>query len=88
MKLYAGIDLHSTNSYLAIIDEDGKRIFKEKLPNDLVTITDRLSLYSVRLKVPWESTYNCYWLVDGLIQHSADRVHLSQGGTTGLRSAP
>jgi len=27
MKLYSGIDLHSTNSYLAIIDENGKRIF-------------------------------------------------------------
>jgi transposase len=41
MKLYSGIDLHSTSSYLAIIDEDVKRIFKEKLPNDIVTITDR-----------------------------------------------
>ena len=30
MKLYSGIDLHSTNSYLAIVDETGKRIFKEK----------------------------------------------------------
>jgi hypothetical protein len=46
MKLYSGIDLHSTNSYLAIIDESGKRIFKEKLPNEIATITERLSLYS------------------------------------------
>ena len=51
MKLYSGIDLHSTNSYLAIIDESGKRIFKEKLPNDIVTITEKLSLYSGTRKV-------------------------------------
>jgi len=30
MKLYAGIDLHSTISYLAIIDGSVKRVFKEK----------------------------------------------------------
>jgi predicted NBD/HSP70 family sugar kinase len=41
MKLYSGIDLHSTNSYLAIIDQSGKRIFKEKLPNDIHTIAER-----------------------------------------------
>jgi len=46
MKLYSGIDLHSTSSYLAIIYESGKRIFKEKLPNDITMITERLSLYS------------------------------------------
>jgi hypothetical protein len=34
MKLYAGFDLHSSNSYLAIIDEKGKRVFKKKLRND------------------------------------------------------
>jgi transposase len=67
MKLYSGIDLHSTNSYLAIIDENGKRIFKEKLPNDIAIITERLSLYSGTLEgVVVESTYNWYWLVDGL----------------------
>jgi predicted NBD/HSP70 family sugar kinase len=46
MKLYSGIDLHSTNSYLAIIDESGKRISKEKLPNDIATINETLSLFS------------------------------------------
>jgi predicted NBD/HSP70 family sugar kinase len=50
MKLYSGIDLHSTNSYLAIIDENGKRIYKEKLPNEISTITERLSLYSGTLE--------------------------------------
>ncbi len=34
MRLYTGIDLQSSNSYLAIIDETGKRLFKTRLPND------------------------------------------------------
>ena len=64
MKLYSGIDLHSNNSYLAIVDENGKRIFKEKLANDIVAITDALSLYSGSLEgVVVESTYNWYWQI-------------------------
>lgn len=77
MKLYSGIDLHSTNSYLAIIDESGKRIFKEKLPNEIAAITERLSLYSGTLEgVVVESTYNWYWLVDGLMAEGFT-VHLA-----------
>lgn len=77
MKLYSGIDLHSTNSYLAIIDEGGKRVFKEKLPNDITVITERLSLYSGALEgVAVESTYNWYWLVDGLMA-AGYTVHLA-----------
>ncbi|MBJ6725588.1 IS110 family RNA-guided transposase [Geomesophilobacter sediminis] len=77
MKLYSGIDLHSTNSYLAIIDTKGKRIFKEKLPNDMATIVQRLDLYSGSLQgVVVESTYNWYWLVDGLMAEGY-AVHLA-----------
>lgn len=77
MKLYSGIDLHSTNSFLAIIDESGKRIFKEKLPNEIATISDRLSLYSGTLEGEVvESTYNWYLLVDGLMAEGF-AVHLA-----------
>jgi transposase len=77
MKLYSGIDLHSTNSYLAIIDENGKRIFKEKLPNDIATISERLTLYCGSLEgIVVESTYNWYWLVDGLMAEGFT-VHLA-----------
>jgi predicted NBD/HSP70 family sugar kinase len=34
MGLYTGFDLHSSNTYVGIIDEDGKRIWKKKLRND------------------------------------------------------
>ena len=77
MKLYSGIDLHSDNSYVAIVDENGKRIFNEKLANDIVAITDALSLYSGSLEgVVVESTYNWYWLVDGLMAEGF-AVHLA-----------
>jgi len=34
MGLYTGFDLHSSNTYVGIIDEDGKRVWKKKLRND------------------------------------------------------
>jgi len=91
MKLYSGIDLHSTSSYLAIIDESGKRVFREKQPNDIAMITEKLSLYSGTLEgVDVESTYNWYWLVDGLMAEGFT-VHLANPSTiqkyTGLKHA-
>jgi hypothetical protein len=65
MKLYTGIDLHSSNSYLGIIDETGKRVFKRKLPNDPAAILETLAPYNNDIVgIVVESTYNWYWLVD------------------------
>ena len=33
MGLYAGIDLHSRNSYVGVSDDEDKRIFRKKLGN-------------------------------------------------------
>ena len=35
MALYAGLDLHSRNTYLGILDGNFKRVFKKKIANDL-----------------------------------------------------
>ncbi len=35
MKYYAGIDLHSSNNYIGIIDEKDKRVFGKRIDNDL-----------------------------------------------------
>ena len=35
MKYYAGIDLHSSNNYIGIIDETDKRVFGKRINNDL-----------------------------------------------------
>ncbi len=45
MKLYTGLGLHSTSAYLGIEDENGKRTFKKKLPNDREVILETLDPY-------------------------------------------
>jgi len=69
-KLMAGIDLHSNNLFCAIVDLNGKRVFEQKLPCDLNSVIRALKPFKKRLeKIAVESTYNWYWLVDGLQDH-------------------
>jgi transposase len=65
--LMAGIDLHSNNLMIGIVDATGKRVVHQKLACDLQAVTAFLAPYQRRLQgVAVESTYNWYWLVDGL----------------------
>jgi len=67
MTWYSGIDLHSTNSMVAVIDEADRVVYRRRLPNDLGMIVAGLEPYRSELAgVVVESTYNWYWLVDGL----------------------
>lgn len=76
MSLYAGIDLHSNNSVLAVIDERDRVLRQCRLPNDLATILKALEPFHDEVTgVAVESTYNWYWLVDGLAEHGY-RMHL------------
>jgi len=69
MELYCGIDLHSNNSVIVILDEVDKVIYQKKLDNDLALILKQLSVYKDKITaVAIESTFNWYWLVDGLIE--------------------
>jgi transposase len=77
MKLYAGIDLHSNNSVIAVIDEQDRVVFQKRLPNELERILVALASFKQWLiGVVVESTYNWYWLVDGLMQ-AGYVVHLA-----------
>ncbi|MBI3398129.1 MAG: hypothetical protein HY026_02705 [Deltaproteobacteria bacterium] len=77
MKLYAATDLHSSNNYLAIIDENGERRFKQKLPNNPALILEALMPYKKEIAgIVVESTYNWYWLVDMLMAEGY-KVHLT-----------
>ena len=70
MQMYAGIDLHSSNNYLGIIDENDNRIFGKRLDNNLPTVLHALDPFKKNLEsIVVESTYNWYWLVDGLQDH-------------------
>jgi transposase len=77
MKLYCGIDLHSNNSYVAILDENDKVVYQKRLVNDIGVILETLSPYrEVISGIVVESTYNWYWLVDGLLEAGYE-VHLA-----------
>ena len=77
MKLYGAIDLHSNNNVTVLIDEQDQVVYQKRLPNELGLITEQLSGYRDRLQgIVVESTYNWYWLVDGLMEHG-HRVHLA-----------
>src|SRR6266511_2289021 len=69
MKLYGAIDLHSTNNVTVVIDEQDRVVYQKRLPNDLALILMELSVYQTELQgIVVESTYNWYWLVDGLME--------------------
>ncbi len=77
MELYCGIDLHSNNSYIVVLEAGGRRHFARRLPNDLAAILAALAPFRDRLVgVVVESTYNWYWLVDGLME-AGYRLHLA-----------
>jgi transposase len=69
MKLYGAIDLHSNNNVTVLIDEQDQVVYQKRLPNDLPVIVQQLSGYQAALQgIVVESTYNWYWLVDGLME--------------------
>jgi len=66
-SVFAGIDLHSNNVMIGIVDQSGQRLKFQKLECDLQKVDQLLSSFKAQLKnVAVESTYNWYWLVDGL----------------------
>ena len=78
MELYAGMDLHSRNTYLGIMDGNLKRVFKKRVSNDLGLILNTLEPFRSDLRgIVVESTYNWYWLVDGLMDAGYNHLHLA-----------
>ena len=71
MSSYAAIDLHSNNGVLTVIDDSDKVLKQRKLPNELQSFVRELEPFRSTLRgVAVESTFNWYWLVDGLIAHN------------------
>lgn len=69
MKLYCGIDLHSTNSYVVVMDEQLQTVFSRRLSNGLEVILAALQPWRELIQaIAVESTFNWYWLVDGLME--------------------
>ena len=77
---YSGIDLHSNNSVVTVTDDTDRVVAERRLPNDLAKIVGFLLPWRDELAgVVVESTYNWYWLVDGL-QEAGFEVKLANTG--------
>jgi transposase len=75
--MYCGIDLHSTKSWVVILDDELKIVRDRGLGNDLESILMLLAPYREEIEgIAVESTWNWYWLVDGLMD-AGYRVHLT-----------
>jgi transposase len=75
MGVYCGIDLHAKVSQVAVLDEEGRVLLNRKIKNHLEEILGVLAPYGPGIHIAVESTFNWYWLVDGL-QDAGHDVHL------------
>jgi len=66
MKFYCGIDLSARDCHICVIDERVKIVWEQKVRNDIERITKLLMPLKANLQIVVESTFNWYWLVDGL----------------------
>ena len=77
MSYYGGLDLHSTNTMIGVMSDQKERVFRKRTPNKICAILEHLEPYkSDMVGVVVESTFNWYWLVDGL-QEAGYKVHLA-----------
>jgi transposase len=66
-RYYAAIDLHSNNLMIAIVNAEGRRIKDARLFCEMYEVEKFLKPYRSRIEaIAVESTFNWYWLVDGL----------------------
>ena len=79
---FCGIDLHSSNCYIVITDEMDRKLVNRRYPNDLGQILALLAPYQTLAGVVVESTYNWYWLVDGLM---AAGYHVRLANTVAMK---
>jgi transposase len=67
-SFYAGIDLHSKDLLICIIDEKGVAVKEKKLRNNIDHVLGFLAPFGEDVAVAIESTINWYWLVDSLME--------------------
>ena len=77
MTVYVGVDLHSNNNFIGIVNEANAVLFKKKLCNDLGKVLTVLEPFRNEVAgIAVESTFNWYWFVDGLMDNGY-KVHLA-----------
>lgn len=67
LALHGGLDLHGDNVFCSLLDGARRTVFEQRFPNDLAVIAQALEPFRPRIRaLAVESTFNWYWLVDGL----------------------
>jgi len=67
--LYGAVDLHSSNCYCGIIDDADRWVTHRRVANRIEEVRDFFGEHKEELKgIVMESTYNGYWLMDGLME--------------------
>ena len=51
MPTYAGIDLHSSNCYLGVINQKQQRLFEKRLPNSIDQVRAALKPFGLSLEL-------------------------------------
>lgn len=78
---YSGIDLSARDSHICVLDDNLSIHLQQKVPNELARIASLLQPFKPDLQIVIESTFNWYWLVDGLADFGFD---VSLAHTLGL----
>lgn len=79
---YCGIDLSATSSHICVVDETLTIHLQQKARNELPRVCHLLAPFKPDLQIVVESTFNWYWLVDGLM---ASGFNVSLAHSLGLR---
>lgn len=72
MRYYCGLDLGSRSCQVCVLDENGEQLINKKVPNDIEQILEVLEDFKEASECVVESTFNWYWLVDGLQEAGYD----------------
>jgi len=67
MNYYTGIDLHSSQSTICVIDNKDRIQLRTTVSNQIEEILQPLKSFNPAPEVAVEATLNWYWLVDGLL---------------------
>ncbi len=72
MTFYCGMDLSARDCQVCVIDEDLSCLVQQKVRNELPSILRLIEPFKASLQIVVESTFNWYWLVDGLQEAGYD----------------
>lgn len=77
MRYFIGLDVHSNNTVMAILDDKGKRVYSRRVKNFIKLYLEELEPFKDKIEaLALESTFNWYWLADGLLE-AGFKVHLA-----------